>query len=207
MQNDGGSRPKKHKAACDQCNASKVKCPGGGPPCNRCANSSQPCHYSLARRAGKPRGTRNRKTLERLRQAGGDSPEQQNVGAKEMFTQTEIDRREAANQAPNIPSQHQHDNVSHNQPESSYLPDLWPLSPLGDYPTLQNASHVAPISDQDFLDCITNTGYSVGERLVSHSSDPEIPVLERLGTSDLSKTWATPPDDCWDVSFYPMTYQ
>ena len=60
------SQPKL-KAACDQCTASKVKCPGGGPRCKRCADSSQPCQYSLARRYGKPPGSKNRKTLETLR--------------------------------------------------------------------------------------------------------------------------------------------
>jgi hypothetical protein len=59
----------RYKAACDPCHASKVKCPGGGPPCKRCVKSSdQACRYSLARRMGKPPETRNRKTLERLRE-------------------------------------------------------------------------------------------------------------------------------------------
>lgn len=66
--NHKASKPKKHKAACDQCNASKVKCPGGGLPCKRCPDSSHPCHYSLARRIGKSPGSKNRKTLEKLRQ-------------------------------------------------------------------------------------------------------------------------------------------
>lgn len=90
--NRGASEPK-HKAACDQCNASKVKCLGGGPPCKRCAESSQRCHYSLAKRIGKPTGSKNRKTLERLHQAkegnlgnndgrGGGSSMFQNDGSR-----------------------------------------------------------------------------------------------------------------------------
>ena len=62
------SQHKKYKAACVPCSASKVKCPGGGPPCTRCADThkTSPCHYSLAARIGKPPGSKNKKTLERL---------------------------------------------------------------------------------------------------------------------------------------------
>lgn len=61
---------KRYKAACDRCHSSKVKCPGGGPPCERCADGSFPCTYSLTARIGKPPGSRNKKTLERLHHAG-----------------------------------------------------------------------------------------------------------------------------------------
>ena len=208
LQNDRATRPKKHKAACDQCNASKVKCPGGGPPCNRCTTRSQPCHYSLARRAGKPPGTRSRKTLERLRQAEEINPERQRFGVKGTLTHVGNDRREDSNQPPIMASQHQDNNVSHNQPESSYVPELWPLSPLIDYPILQSSSQLVPTPGQDFLESFTSTDYSAGEDSTRQSRDPDFPTLERLGTPDLSKAWTTPPDDydC-DVSFCPMTYQ
>ena len=64
------SRPRKYKAACVPCGASKVKCPGGGPPCQRCANTSrtEPCHYRPAARIGKPPGSKNKKTLDKMRQ-------------------------------------------------------------------------------------------------------------------------------------------
>ncbi|KAI9658938.1 MAG: hypothetical protein M1821_001898 [Bathelium mastoideum] len=63
------SRPAKYKAACVPCGVSKVKCPGGGPPCERCATTSKIalCHYRLAARIGKPLGSKNKKTLGRLR--------------------------------------------------------------------------------------------------------------------------------------------
>lgn len=66
----GPSAIKRYKAACDRCHSSKIKCPGGGPPCERCADGSYPCTYSLTARIGKPPGSRNRKTLERLHHAG-----------------------------------------------------------------------------------------------------------------------------------------
>lgn len=63
------STTRKYKAACDQCHNSKVKCSGGDPPCKRCADARLHCHYSLAARIGKPPGSKNRKTLERLNNA------------------------------------------------------------------------------------------------------------------------------------------
>ena len=61
------STTRKYKAACDQCHSSKVKCSGGDSPCKRCADAKLRCHYSLAARIGKPPGSKNRKTLERLK--------------------------------------------------------------------------------------------------------------------------------------------
>lgn len=63
------STTRKYKAACDQCHDSKVKCSGGDTPCKRCADARLHCHYSLAARIGKPPGSKNRKTLERLNNA------------------------------------------------------------------------------------------------------------------------------------------
>ncbi|KAL1640182.1 hypothetical protein SLS58_007133 [Diplodia intermedia] len=64
-------RPRlKLRSACDLCHAAKVKC-SGELVCARCQSQELPCSYSYAMRAGKPKGSRNRKTLEkqaRLRQ-------------------------------------------------------------------------------------------------------------------------------------------
>ena len=69
-------QPKKYKAACDQCHNSKVKCPGQSPTCKRCADVALPCQYSLAARVGKPPGSKNKKTRERIRQANRPDPGQ-----------------------------------------------------------------------------------------------------------------------------------
>lgn len=58
----------KLRSACDACHEAKVKCTGGT-PCVHCKNHHQNCHYSFAARIGKPKGSRNRKTLARLREA------------------------------------------------------------------------------------------------------------------------------------------
>ncbi|KAH8695331.1 hypothetical protein BGW36DRAFT_361032 [Talaromyces proteolyticus] len=58
----------KLRSACDACHEAKVRC-SGGTPCMHCKNHHHSCHYSFAARIGKPKGSRNRKTLARLREA------------------------------------------------------------------------------------------------------------------------------------------
>ncbi|OJJ42726.1 hypothetical protein ASPZODRAFT_147127 [Penicilliopsis zonata CBS 506.65] len=55
---------KKLRSACDSCHQCKVKCSGGS-PCFRCTSRGLCCRYGFQNRAGKPKGSKNRKTLER----------------------------------------------------------------------------------------------------------------------------------------------
>lgn len=59
--------PKKLRSACDSCHQCKVKCSGGS-PCYRCTSKGLYCRYSYQNRAGKPKGSKNRRTLEREHQ-------------------------------------------------------------------------------------------------------------------------------------------
>ncbi|KJZ72344.1 hypothetical protein HIM_08270 [Hirsutella minnesotensis 3608] len=54
------------RSACDFCHKSKVKC-DGSKPCSGCQRAQLRCNYSSSRRTGRPRGARNKRTLERLR--------------------------------------------------------------------------------------------------------------------------------------------
>lgn len=49
---------RKLKDSCDLCSASKVRCERGKPACSRCTSLNEPCFYSPARRAGRPRRPR-----------------------------------------------------------------------------------------------------------------------------------------------------
>lgn len=69
--NDNTDQTRKRRAACDQCHAAKVKCPGREDPCQRCAQAALPCHYSFTARMGKPPGSRNKRTREGLRANSG----------------------------------------------------------------------------------------------------------------------------------------
>ena len=55
---------KKLRTACDVCHQSKMKC-SGGTPCSGCRDSGYDCSYSLSNRSGRPKGTKNKRTLER----------------------------------------------------------------------------------------------------------------------------------------------
>lgn len=199
--NCGASQRKKYKAACDQCHASKVKCPGGGPPCKRCADSSQPCHYSLARRIGKPPGSKNRKTLERLRQAkegnletnsgggGGDSSIPQNNGS-----------RNDGDGALDVESERREGDDSHDALQMSSTSSFRPLSPLINYPSFPGPLQSMPTPEQDFLDGDHGVYFDGGDRSVLHSADLNFPEFEGLGRAESRRPWADALENCWNVS-------
>ena len=201
------SRPK-HKAACDQCNVSKVKCPGGVPQCKRCADNSQPCHYSLARRTGKPPGCRNRKTLEKLRQAKEGNPESNNSesrGGESSIIPINVSR-DHGDGALDVESERREDNSCHDPLQMSASTDFWPLLPLTNYPPLPDTSQSLINPDQDFLD---------GDHVVySHTRDNSDPHpaglnfsdFEELGSGGSRMPWTAAQDNHWDVSTPPTVY-
>jgi len=68
MQATRDQEPNKHKklrTACDICHQAKMKCSGGS-PCNGCRDSGYECSYSVSNRIGRPKGTKNKRTLERM---------------------------------------------------------------------------------------------------------------------------------------------
>lgn len=202
--NSRTSRPQKHKAACDQCNTSKVKCPGGGPPCTRCANTSQPCHYSLARRIGKPPGTKNRKTLERLRQSGEEDLEVCSSGKKSDGLIAEAngggDNRDVVLV---VSHDHHQANDLDSQLRMSDNAGFWPLSPLINDLSLPDVPSFAlplgpNISDAD------RDMYAVGvEESASRREDPQLPDFENSTGAGVQEPWADGLNDKWDVSNYP----
>ena len=55
---------KKLRTACDICHQAKMKC-SGGTPCQGCRGSDHECIYSVSKRIGRPKGTKNKRTTER----------------------------------------------------------------------------------------------------------------------------------------------
>jgi hypothetical protein len=53
------------RSACDLCHQTKVKC-SGGRPCDECKTLGIECSTSFSNRIGRPKGTRNKKTLDRI---------------------------------------------------------------------------------------------------------------------------------------------
>ncbi|KAL9125522.1 MAG: hypothetical protein Q9217_005279 [Psora testacea] len=81
---DHSTKPKKLRTACDVCHQAKMKC-SGGRPCDGCRDSGYDCSYSVSNRIGRPKGTKNKRTLERLNRQNADHD---------------------AGHSPNIPSSH-----------------------------------------------------------------------------------------------------
>ncbi|KAJ5626330.1 hypothetical protein N7510_002639 [Penicillium lagena] len=51
------------RSACDACHLSKLRCSGGS-PCANCQLSDQPCAYSPSNRLGRPKGIKNKPTVD-----------------------------------------------------------------------------------------------------------------------------------------------
>ncbi|KAJ5787469.1 hypothetical protein N7457_002459 [Penicillium paradoxum] len=62
---NGDNTSKKLRRACDICHRMKLRCSGTN-PCSRCQDAVAECVYSFAAKIGKPKGSRNKKTLQRL---------------------------------------------------------------------------------------------------------------------------------------------
>lgn len=67
------------RSACDNCHLAKIRCTGAGSPCPRCIKDDIPCRYSYTAKLGKPKGSRNKKTLEKLSRIAAPSPSQMNT--------------------------------------------------------------------------------------------------------------------------------
>lgn len=59
------------RLACDLCHQGKVKC-SGGTPCEGCRKLGVRCKYSTSNRTGRPKGVKNKKTLDRIKQLRAD---------------------------------------------------------------------------------------------------------------------------------------
>ncbi|KAJ9620676.1 hypothetical protein H2204_012231 [Knufia peltigerae] len=63
---------KRLRQACDACHGAKTKCCGSS-PCTRCQRSGSTCVYSQSNRAGRPKGTRNKKSSDNTKADHGRS--------------------------------------------------------------------------------------------------------------------------------------
>lgn len=96
------------RAACDPCHQAKVRCSGDS-PCSTCRTSSLRCTYSAASRQGRPKGSKNKRTI---------------MQEKKAKSNLELERRQEA-----VFSYHRGDNIRKDtqewpQPHGSTFPDL-----------------------------------------------------------------------------------
>ena len=70
---------KKLRTACDVCHQAKMKC-SGGTPCAGCRDSGYECCYSVSNRIGRPKGTKNKRTLDRMSRKRSGASDKSNSG-------------------------------------------------------------------------------------------------------------------------------
>ena len=81
---------KKLRTACDVCHQAKMKC-SGGTPCAGCRDSGYACCYSVSNRIGRPKGTKNKRTLDRMsRKRSGASDKSDSGQASPVQAQTSM---------------------------------------------------------------------------------------------------------------------
>ena len=81
---------KKLRTACDVCHQAKMKC-SGGTPCAGCRDSGYGCSYSVSNRIGRPKGTKNKRTLDRMsRKRSGASDKSDSGQASPVQAQTSM---------------------------------------------------------------------------------------------------------------------
>lgn len=186
------SQVEKYKAACDHCHRSKTKCSGGGPPCKRCADTFHPCHYSPAARIGKPKGSKNKKTLERFhrnvdKNGGSDNGD----GFARLLQPPTVHGGPAPAQdrAPNQTNELQEDNK--NQTPYS-ISDFGLLSPSID--AFLDSLNPPPSTAADLLN-----GADGDEPVIVQSMNLDMPDFADLGGAN-EEPWDDALASSWNVS-------
>ena len=73
---------KKLRTACDICHQAKMKC-SGGTPCQGCRGSDHECIYSVSKRIGRPKGTKNKRTADRTNRQQSEKERKSQKGERE----------------------------------------------------------------------------------------------------------------------------
>ena len=89
----------KLRQACDPCHHAKVKC-SEDKPCARCRNNNLQCSHSYAIKAGKPKGSKNQKTLQRLEQNRLEAEKSQTNGSTDANRKRTRERADDRDDAP-----------------------------------------------------------------------------------------------------------
>lgn len=218
------AQPRKLRAACDQCHASKLKCPGGNPPCKRCEGSGQSCHYSLAARMGKPPGSKNRKTLERLRRANSNLDGHDSIDGNPSGNNTNpINRRNSRTSRPHAEEQgsdtqdsnddYSIDNDDHDRPGGLNFPVDSNNRSLHPRPPASDRSRSAPDVEPHIPSLATNVDIDMQLNLPgTFAGDFVLPSADFTGSDRLfdpaevapfGSMWMDMQQECpWNVSYH-----
>nr|ABV48732.1 C6 transcription factor [Penicillium lilacinoechinulatum] len=189
---EAAPKPRKFRSACDNCHRSKTRCSGGN-PCSRCQEFVTKCTYSYSVRAGKPKGSRCRKTLEREQRAA--------LAAEESQSDSASKREEHA-----IPPEG--DANTHSAPStsasmlSSPLPTSEPFCGHTEFPFSQTTSENIPCSGwfgPSAVDWLQSTEGTLPDAIDLNSSTNAISCGEQMdGTNWFNFESLSDHDLCLD---------
>ncbi|KAL6235072.1 hypothetical protein BDW75DRAFT_210728 [Aspergillus navahoensis] len=98
---------KRLRRACNACHRMKLRC-SGTKPCARCQDTGNECAYAFVAKLGKPRGSRNKKTIERER----ERQRQESAATSEHGDgESEADTRSSSPSSPSPPPSLVHRNL------------------------------------------------------------------------------------------------
>lgn len=194
------SQSKKYKAACDQCHNSKVKCPGEFPICKRCSNVALPCQYSLAARLGKPPGSKNKKTRERIRQASRpDSGQSQDSRNDDIAFSPEKSSNVHSAAASNAGSTSQGCNDAQRLPRETDSRAAQRSSPSMtslDFPNCQQF----PTTEASEYDGGLSMDLSIFDEQAIGSPTTNFPNFEEVANIESQSPWTDRSEKPWTVS-------
>ena len=194
------SQSKKYKAACDQCHNSKVKCPGEFPTCKRCADVALPCQYTLAARVGKPPGSKNKKTRERIRQANRpDSVQSEGCMKDDIAFSSQSSNNIHSPTAFNVGSTSQRCNETQRLPQDIGSPATQRSSSSMaslDFPNCQQFPTTAALEHDGGL----NMDLSIFDEQVIGSSTTNLPSFEEVAHTESHSPWTDRSEKPWTVS-------
>ncbi|KAL3429374.1 hypothetical protein BDV09DRAFT_200682 [Aspergillus tetrazonus] len=140
---------KRLRRACNACHRMKLRC-SGTKPCARCQDTGNECAYAFVAKLGKPRGSRNKKTIERERER--QRQRQASAAASEQGEgegEAEADTRSSSPASPSPPPSLVHRKLtdSGNYSGNSCLSNSGPDTVDGmDWTALVHAAVTTPAS-------------------------------------------------------------
>jgi hypothetical protein len=109
--------PARILSACDACRQSKVKCTGGN-PCLSCQWDQKTCNYSPGSRLGRPKGSKNKRTL----------LQQQSMNLANKDRTPEAQKEPSSSKSDSADVMQWIDSVQHHHQQHQGQPGLLPLA-------------------------------------------------------------------------------
>ena len=161
----GSRTTTKIRSACDYCHHGKTRC-SGGQPCAACADSGSQCVYSAYNKLGRPKGSKNKRTLERIQSQASNPGNTNNANASGYGLQQQKQHPPPSQQQQ--PPQHQFQTPLSNPEVDTTFEPFFIEKPGNDYIGQPLSASLSP---NDFWDLSGGFDFSVGGRDIQSISE------------------------------------